>query len=133
MSLDTPLPFESKLMPRVVIADDDPEILQFLSNALKAFGHVAATASRGDEALETIRTLRPRAAFLDVLMPGLDGFEVCKALRADASFATLPVILLSAIEADRLAEMAASVGATDYLSKPLSLADLRARVNKYLA
>ncbi len=119
--------------PQVVIADDDPDILMFLTKALKALGHVAATASRGDDALQAIRTLHPRIAFLDVLMPGMDGLDVCKALRSDAAFTSMPIVLLSAIEAGRLHDMAASAGATDYLSKPLALADLRALVTKYLA
>ena len=115
----------------ILVADDDPDILAFLTKALGSLGHAAAPASRGDEALEAIRELRPKMVFLDVLMPGLDGLDVCKALRGDAAFAALPIVLLSALDASRLHPMADSAGATDYLSKPLALADLKAMVARY--
>jgi two-component system alkaline phosphatase synthesis response regulator PhoP len=76
-------------------------------------------------ALELIRKERPDLVFLDVLMPGLDGLEVCKAIRADATLARTPVILLSAMGEDRLIAAAKNAKADGYLTKPMRLDAMR--------
>lgn len=91
------------------------------------------TASgRGHEALELARTLRPRLLLLDVLMPGIDGTELCQTLRGDTALSALPIILLSAM-GNRLEQVADQAGATDCLAKPLTLGAIKAVVEKYLA
>lgn len=109
----------------VLVADDDTSILDFTSRVVSKAGHRAVRAQRGDVALELIRAQRPDLVFLDVLMPGLDGLEVCRAIRADAALARTPVILLSAMGEGRLAEAAKSAGADGFLTKPMRLEALR--------
>ncbi|MEW6431539.1 MAG: response regulator [Myxococcota bacterium] len=116
----------------VVVADDDPSILDFTSRVVTKAGHRVVRAERGDVALELIRKERPGLVFLDVLMPGLDGLEVCRAVRADAALATTPVVLLSAMGEQRLAEAAESVGATAWLTKPMRIDSVRALLDAYL-
>jgi CheY-like chemotaxis protein len=69
---------------------------------------------------------------LDILMPGIDGLDICKMMRADVEMAEIPVIFLSALDEDRLHQIADEAGATDYLCKPVSLADLLNLIGSYL-
>ena len=110
----------------VLVADDDPSILDFTSRVVTKAGHRVVRAERGDTALELVRKERPDLVFLDVLMPGLDGLEVCRAIRADATLARTPVILLSAMGEDRLVAAAKTAGADGYLTKPMRLDAMRA-------
>lgn len=115
----------------VLIADDDPEILEFVARVVRSLGCSVTTAGRGDEALELTRTLRPRLVLLDVLMPGIDGTELCQTLRGDTALSALPIILLSAM-GNRLEQVADQAGATDCLAKPLSIGAIKGLVEKYL-
>ena len=117
----------------IVVAEDDPEILTFLVRALSRHGFEVKTASRGDEALNLVRELSPEIVLMDILMPGIDGVEVCKLMRADVEMAAIPVIFLSALEEDRLRQMGHESGATDYLCKPVNLAELLNLIGRYLA
>jgi CheY-like chemotaxis protein len=116
----------------VVVADDEEEILELVSKVVKGAGHKVLTANRGDTALELIRHERPAMCFLDILMPGLDGLEVVRAMRADATLAKIPVILLSAMNELRLAEVSKAVGATGWLTKPMRITGVRAAMDKHL-
>lgn len=116
----------------VLVADDDPSILDFTSRVVTKAGHRVVRAERGDLALELIRKEKPDLIFLDVLMPGLDGLEVCKAIRADAALAKTPVFLLSAMGEDRLIAAAKTAQADGYLTKPMRLDALRALLSDRL-
>ena len=96
-------------------------------------GHRVLRAERGDVALELIRKEKPDLIFLDVLMPGLDGLEVCRAIRADATLASTPVFLLSAMGEDRLIAAAKTAQADGYLTKPMRLDAVRALLSDRLA
>ena len=115
----------------VLIADDEPQILEFVSRVVHSMGCTVTVASRGDEALALARTLRPRLLLLDVLMPGIDGTELCQTLRGDTALAGLPIVLLSAM-GNRLEQVADQAGATDCLAKPLSLLSIKNLVERYL-
>ena len=118
--------------PTVLVADDDQSILDFLSKALSKFGYEVLKAKNGSEALAIIREVKPRLVLLDILMPGMDGVDICKVMRADVELAPIPVIFLSALEAARLHSVADSAGATDYLSKPTTLTELLNLVGTHL-
>ncbi|MFZ5444242.1 MAG: response regulator [Myxococcota bacterium] len=109
----------------VLVADDDSSILDFTSRVVTKAGHRVVRAERGDTALELCRKERPDLVLLDVLMPGLDGLEVCRAIRADVSLARTPVFLLSAMGEARLVEAVKGCGADGYLTKPMRLEALR--------
>jgi CheY-like chemotaxis protein/Tfp pilus assembly protein PilZ len=116
----------------ILVADDDPSILDFAFRAISKAGHRVLRAERGDTALTLVREERPKLVFLDVLMPGLDGLEVCKAIRRDDALGRTPVVLLSAMGEARLADAVQLAGANDYLTKPMRLEALRALVQKYV-
>ena len=116
----------------IVVADDDRSILDFAFRAISKSGHRVLRAERGDIALELVRKELPRLVFLDVLMPGLDGLEVCKAIRGDQHLTQIPVVLLSAMGELRLKEAARMAGANDFLTKPMHLDALRGLVAKYV-
>jgi two-component system OmpR family response regulator len=108
---------------RVLLVDDDPVILRLLEVNFRLEGFETATASRGDLVLDAARASAPDAIVLDLMLPGLDGYEVLERLRADASLASVPVVLLTAraMEEDRLRAASAQV---DYLSKPFDPEEL---------
>ena len=116
----------------VVVADDEPEILEFLSRALSKFGYEVLKASGGREAMALIRQTTPHLVLLDILMPGMDGVDICRAMRGDVDLIDVPVIFASALDEGRLHEVADQAGATDYVSKPLLLGDLLNVVGRYL-
>lgn len=115
----------------VLVADDDPSIRDFVTRVVRKAGHRVVSAERGDQALAMARQERPSMVFLDVLMPGLDGLEVCRALRADAVLGKVPVVLMSAMGEERLAETCREAKANDYLVKPMRLEEVRAAMSKY--
>jgi CheY-like chemotaxis protein len=116
----------------VLVADDDVAILDFLSKALSKFGYEVLKAKNGAEALSMIREMKPRLVLLDILMPGIDGVDICKWMRADIELAPIPVIFLSALEVARLHAVADEAGATDYLAKPTTLTELLNLVGSHL-
>ena len=116
----------------LVVADDDPMILAFLDKALTKFGYQVHKARRGEQALMLVRETRPDLVVLDILMPGIDGVDICKMMRADIEMADIPVIFLSALDPHRLHMVADEAGASDYLAKPVALADLINMVGSYL-
>jgi CheY-like chemotaxis protein len=116
----------------VVVADDDPSILDFLTRVTTKAGHRVVRTDRGDKALELVRQEKPQLVFLDVLMPGLDGLEVAKAIRTDATLMGTPVVLLSAMGEARLADAVRSSGATDFLTKPMKLEAVRGLMARLL-
>lgn len=116
----------------IVIADDDSAVLGFLCDVLLKHGYPVQRTTRGDEAVNVIRRFKPSLVLLDVLMPGLDGKEICRRMRSDAEMASIPVILLSALDRSTLHAVAEEAGASDYLSKPVILADLLHMVGKYV-
>jgi len=109
----------------VLITDDEPRILKFLNIKLKSSGYEVITASNGAEALAQVQAEDPDMIVLDVLMPGMDGFETLKQIRA---FSSVPVIILSAKEANVDKIKGLKLGADDYLAKPFNPDELVARI-----
>ncbi len=114
-------------VPRVLLVDDDPVILRLLDVNFRLEGFETATASRGDQVLDTARTQAPDAIVLDLMLPGMNGYEVIEALRADAELSTIPVVLLTARAMEEDRARAASIDA-DYVTKPFDPGDLVALV-----
>ena len=113
---------------RILIAEDDRDIADLLAHYLQKSGWNAHVAGAGDEALAYARAHPVDLVLLDVMLPGLTGIEVCRALRADKATAAVPIIMLTARteEADRVAGL--EMGADDYISKPFSPKELVARI-----
>jgi CheY-like chemotaxis protein len=100
--------------PLVLVADDEPGIRDFLAGTLADAGFRVVSATNGHEALAAVRQERPAAVVTDLMMPGMTGWELCAALRADAATARLPVIAMSAVAPD-------GVAADAFLAKPFAL------------
>lgn len=110
---------------RVLVVDDEPPILKFLEVKLKASGYEVLTAGNGLEALAQAQAQEPDLIVLDVVMPGMDGFETLKQIRAVSA---VPVIILSAREANTDKVKGLKLGADDYLAKPFNPDELVARI-----
>lgn len=117
---------------RVLVVDDQRSSVEMLAELLKEHGHEVFTALNGEEALERVRSERPDVVISDIVMPAMDGYELCRRLRADPATALLPVVLVTSL--DPLTERVKSIeaGADDFLSKPVSSVELLARVRALL-
>jgi len=115
--------------PRILIVDDDLVIIKFLRANLKASDYETLTAMDGAEALEVIERELPDLVILDIMMPNMDGFEVCRQLR---EWSRLPVIMLSARGDVTDKVKCLNLGADDYITKPFGVGELIARVRSML-
>ncbi len=117
---------------RILIVDDNPTNVKVLATRLAAEGYEIVTAADGEEGLAAARAQTPDLILLDVMMPKLDGFEVCRRLRADASFPFTPIIMVTAMADSRDVVAGLEAGGDEYLTKPVDHAALAARVRSML-
>ncbi len=113
---------------KICIVDDEPRGLQLLQDLLQPDGYTLVTAVDGEEALAVAILEEPDLILLDVMMPKLDGFEVCRRLRAHETLCHVPIIFLTALEDRRSRLRGLEVGADDFISKPIDAVELRTRV-----
>ena len=121
-----------RVKQKILVVDDEPEAAELVEFNLKGAGYDVATAGDGAEALNKARRIQPSLVILDVMMPEIDGMEVCKLLRRDPATSTIPIIMLTAkaSEVDRV--LGLELGADDYVVKPFSPRELVLRVKKIL-
>jgi len=125
--------FPDDLAPGTILAvDDEPNNLEIVREFLELDGHRVLTAEGGEAALEAVRGEKPDLVLLDVMMPGLDGFAVCRALKADPGTLFIPVVILSALRSTDDRVKGAEAGADEFLSKPFDHIELRTRVRSLL-
>jgi len=113
-------------MYKVLIIDDDPAMTELISLLLKTHGLDAYMANSGEEGLEMINKASPDVVILDLMMPGMDGWQVCTQIR---SFNAVPILILSALDSPGLVARALDGGADDYLVKPVPSGVLVAHLN----
>ncbi len=113
--------------------DDEPEAVELVEFNLKQAGYLVTTAADGAEALKKARSQPPDLIVLDVMLPEMDGFEICKTLRLEAVTSKLPIIMLTAKAAEIDRVLGLELGADDYLTKPFSPRELLLRIKKILA
>jgi two-component system phosphate regulon sensor histidine kinase PhoR len=117
---------------KVLVVDDDPQTLQLMSHIVRAQGYEVTTAISGAEALQQVSASRPDVMLLDVMMPEMDGVEVCRRLRANKSYADLPILLLTALAEPGNHADGLLAGADDYIAKPVDPVSLVARIKSVL-
>ena len=116
----------------VLVVDDNPQNLQVLGPMLENKGYDVAFATSGEQALEFIDSETPDLVLLDIMMPGMDGYQVCKRLKKEKTTASIPVIFLTAkSDADDIVQ-GFEAGGVDYVTKPFNSAELLARVKTHL-
>ncbi len=120
------------MIGRILVAEDDPDIASLLAHYLQKAGFETSVVSSGRDVLPQVRKDPPALLLLDVMLPGLDGLEVCRALRADVNTAAVPIIMLTAKaeESDRIVGL--ELGADDYITKPFSPNEVVARIRALL-
>jgi DNA-binding response OmpR family regulator len=117
---------------KILVVDDEPEAVELVEFNLKQAGHDVVTAADGAEALKKARASLPDLIVLDIMLPEMNGLEVCKLLRRDAATAKIPIIMLTAKAAEIDRVLGLELGADDYITKPFSPRELVLRVKKML-
>lgn len=118
---------------RVLLIEDEPNIIEAVSFILSRDGWDVKTHSNGHDAIEAVRHRAPDLIILDVMLPGRSGFEILQDIRADQGMADLPVLMLTARGQEKDREMAERYGASKYMTKPFSNAEVLATVRQLIA
>lgn len=119
-------------IPRILVVDDDQNIVLLGSHIVSGMGMIPVVAFDGQEAVEKIRSLKPDLVLLDINMPRMDGFDVIRVAKADPATSLTPIIVFSARRGDEDKVRALKLGADDYVTKPFSLTELSARIDRLI-
>jgi PleD family two-component response regulator len=118
--------------PRVLIADDNPQGVELLEAYLSGCDYDITTATDGEATLRLVKSWRPDLLLLDIMMPKISGFEVCKRLRADPESRDLAVLMITALDQPSDIDRAVEAGTNDFLTKPINKTELLLRVRAAL-
>jgi signal transduction histidine kinase len=122
----------NKTKYEILIVDDNQINLQMLKGMLAESGYIVSTANDGEQALNAVAENLPSLILLDINMPGMDGYEVCRSLKSDESSRNVPVVFLSGLEAASNKVRALNAGGVDYITKPFQLEEVLARIKLHL-
>jgi len=117
---------------KILVIEDDPNMIKLIKYNLEKHGYSVISAEGGTEGLQLARQENPDLLILDVLLPGMDGFKICRLLRYDMKFKKLPIIILTGQTTDRHKEMGREVGGNVYLTKPFEPEILLEKVKELL-
>ena len=120
------------MTPKILIIDDTPHNVKMLVDLLSAKGYATVTAASGQEGLEQVEAERPDLVLLDVMMPGMDGYEVCRRIRANPEYGILPVVMVTALDPARERIKGLDAGADDFLTKPFDRTEVLLRIKNLL-
>ena len=120
------------MTPRILMVDDEKDIVDLVAYNLEKEGYETLKALDGEKALQLVRTKAPDLVVLDLMLPGIQGLEVCKRIRKDPETAFIPIIMLTAKGAEIDKIVGLEVGADDYITKPFSVKELLARIKAVL-
>jgi len=115
-------------MPKILIVDDDITITELLKALVKMEGHQPTTVNDSTKAIEVATSVHPDLITLDLMMPGLTGFELCELLHNDPRFANIPIVIISARDDRESKEKAIEMGAKDYITKPFGVDELMNKI-----
>ena len=118
---------------RILAVDDSPTVLEMITQILESGGYTVLTAVDGAEALDTARAERPDLILLDVMLPKLDGYRVCRLLKFDQNYRDIPIIMLTAKAEDQAVATGIRTGADQYLTKPVDPETLLSAIAAELA
>lgn len=121
-----------KTKGRILIVDDDPHAVEILTRMLAREGYACLSASGGAAALQTLQEQPVDVILLDVMMPGMDGLQVCERLRQNEALRTIPVILLTAKDDMETRGQGMALGVSEYLTKPINKRELFTRIDAQL-
>ena len=124
-------PLSKEYAEKILIVDDEPDILEIVSFRLKKAGYKVLTAEDGQEALDIVRSKKPDLILLDLTLPGIDGYEVCRILKADKIFKSIPIIFLTASQVIKVEERSKGAEADDYILKPFEPEELLEKVKRF--
>lgn len=119
-------------MKKILVVDDDPYILMSLEFLMKKNGYQVMIARNGTEALEAINTVKPNLILLDIMMPDVDGYSICKHVKSKKELKDIHVVFLSAKTKETDVQKGLDLGASMYITKPFSTRDLMKKVNELM-
>lgn len=119
-------------MAKIMVVDDDEDFTNLYKAALTAAGFDASTVNQSTAVVEMAYLIQPDIFVIDLMMPEIDGFQLCRMLRADQLFRRTPIIIVTALTDTDSRLVALGAGANDYLTKPFRVDDLKARINALL-
>ena len=117
---------------KILVVDDEDNILELIKYNLENNGYRVITATNGDEALKMARLEGPHLILLDLMLPGLDGYDLCKEIRRDVNLSHTPIIMITAKSEELDKILGLELGADDYITKPFSVREMLARVKAVL-
>jgi DNA-binding response OmpR family regulator len=119
-------------MPKIMVVDDDEDFTRLYKASLSAMGFDTTTVNRSTAAVEMAYLIQPDIFVIDLMMPDLDGAQLCKSLRKIASFRQTPIIMITALTDPGSQQAAIHAGANEYLTKPFKIDELKERINQLL-
>jgi two-component system phosphate regulon response regulator PhoB len=132
MTTMTPPAKEARATHKILVVEDEPDLLDLVVYNLRKEGYRPVRAETGEKALELAQSERPDLVLLDLMLPGLDGIEVCRRLRANEATREIPIVMVTARAEETDAVVGLSMGADDYVKKPFGVRELIARVRAVL-
>ena len=120
-------------MPKILIVDDDETITELMKSLVKMDGHEPTTVNDSLQAMEIAESVQPDLITLDLMMPGLTGFELCELLHNDPKFSNIPIVIISAKDDPASKEKAFAMGARDYITKPFGVDDFLNKIKSFAA
>lgn len=118
--------------PLVLHVDDEQDIRELVAVILERFGLKVVGAEHAKDALELCRSVKPDLILLDIVMPGVDGFDLCRRFKTDAKLKAVPILMVTALDQVKDVEKALSAGANGYITKPFEPPKMRAKIAEFL-
>lgn len=119
-------------MKKILIVDDEKDIVETLSFMLKTKGFECICAYDGEEGLNLAKSINPDLVILDVMMPKINGYKICRLLKFDSKYKNIPIIMITARSQDEDKIIGEETGADEYITKPFEFADVLEKINKHL-